>query len=581
MKKWTISTGLLFGLFGHFAHAGVVLNNDLFETHFVDDSPEIISLFELRSMAEQGDAARQLELGQRYLHGDHAIQDYFEAADWFRKAAEQGTPGAAYRLGEMYDEGLGVAEDDSVAVTWYKAAAKFGTPGAAYRLGEMYDEGLGVVEDLGGAIAWYEMAAAWGSFDAAYRLGVMYDEGLGVDEDDGEALTWYKKAAEQGTPGAAYRLGEMYDEGLGVAEDDGEAIVWYKKAAEWDHAKAAYRLGVMYDEGLGVAEDDGEAVTWYEMALVDGNGHTDAIARIREIAENGSADVQHTLSNYYYYGTVVQQDLPESFVWTLKAARQGHLIAQFDAGFMYDEGQGVAENDGEAIEWYRKAAEQGHDSAKVRLGRLSLELDGEIADLAEIYVWLQFIAERDEDENAAGIAESLLGRIDQTERAKTLISLGSEFADLGLLGQAYKWFSLVAVSYNHEKAGSLAEYVHERMAQDELIQAYAALGSIYETGKQQGVPADHGRAVEWYRMAAESGDRDSQYRLGLLYNKGNGVIADPVLAYAWLNLAAAQGGLSIQEARDEVLARMTRDQVNEGQALSREFEAEISSWQSR
>ena len=43
---------------------------------------------------------------------------------------------------------------------------------------------------------------------------------------------------------------------------------------------------------------------------------------------------------------------------------QGDADAQFNLGFMYDNGRGVAQNDAEAVRWYRKAAEQGDAGAQ-------------------------------------------------------------------------------------------------------------------------------------------------------------------------------------------------------------------------
>ena len=56
-----------------------------------------------------------------------------------------------------------------------------------------------------------------------------------------------------------------------------------------------------------------------------------------------------------------------------------------------------------------------------------------------------------------------------------------------------------------------------------------------------------GKAVEWYRKAAEQGDADAQYSLGLMYANGKGVAQDDVKAYTWLAVAAANG-----EAQAEV-----------------------------
>ena len=54
---------------------------------------------------------------------------------------------------------------------------------------------------------------------------------------------------------------------------------------------------------------------------------------------------------------------------------------------------------------------------------------------------------------------------------------------------------------------------------------------MYDKG--EGVPQDYKEAVKWYTKAAEQGDVDAQYNLGLMYYNGEGVPKDLVQAYAW------------------------------------------------
>ena len=55
------------------------------------------------------------------------------------------------------------------------------------------------------------------------------------------------------------------------------------------------------------------------------------------------------------YATALQEFRP--------LAEQGHAVAQFNLGVMYDHGYGVPENDTEAAKWFRKVAEQGDATA--------------------------------------------------------------------------------------------------------------------------------------------------------------------------------------------------------------------------
>ena len=51
---------------------------------------------------------------------------------------------------------------------------------------------------------------------------------------------------------------------------------------------------------------------------------------------------------------------------------------------------------------------------------------------------------------------------------------------------------------------------------------------------------------EGVRIAAEQGDADAQFNLGVLYKNGRGVAVDAVKAALWFRLAADQGHASAQ-----------------------------------
>jgi len=51
------------------------------------------------------------------------MQDYAEAARWYRKAADQGDAGAQFDLGLMYCRGQGVTQDYAEAHMWLSLAA--------------------------------------------------------------------------------------------------------------------------------------------------------------------------------------------------------------------------------------------------------------------------------------------------------------------------------------------------------------------------------------------------------------------------------------------------------------------------
>jgi hypothetical protein len=50
--------------------------------------------------------------------------------------------------------------------------------------------------------------------------------------------------------------------------------------------------------------------------------------------------------------------------WYAKAAMQGSAHAQYNLGFMYENGHGVKQSDSDAIRWFGMAAKQGLEIAQ-------------------------------------------------------------------------------------------------------------------------------------------------------------------------------------------------------------------------
>jgi uncharacterized protein len=158
---------------------------------------------EIKGKADQGDAMAQFNLGWAYAHGNEVLQDYAQAASWYRKAAQQGHAAAQYNLGWYYAQGLVVSQDHAVALEWYRKAADQGNTDAQVALGMAYAFGHGVDQDHAQAVNWYRKAAKRGDAGAQFNLGLSYMEGQGVPRDDLEAYFWLSLAAAQAEDEAA------------------------------------------------------------------------------------------------------------------------------------------------------------------------------------------------------------------------------------------------------------------------------------------------------------------------------------------------------------------------------------------
>lgn len=71
--------------------------------------------------------------------------------------------------------------------------------------------------------------------------------------------------------------------------------------------------------------------------------------------------------------------------------------------------------------------------------------------------------------------------------------------------------------------------------------------------------------------AAEVGDRNAQYHLGLMYVLGEGVAPDYVIAHKWLDLAASGGNAEARALRVELSHEMTRAEIAEARRLARNW----------
>ena len=85
------------------------------------------------------------------------------------------------------------------------------------------------------------------------------------------------------------------------------------------------------------------------------------------------------------------------------------------------------------------------------------------------------------------------------------------------------------------------------------------------------MPQDYTEAAKWFRKAADQGNADAQYGLGLLYFKGLGVPQNYAIAHMWLNLGAAGGNEEAANYRDALTAKMAPPQIAEAQKLAREW----------
>jgi TPR repeat protein len=254
-----------------------------------------------------------------------------------------------------------------------------------------------------------------------------------------------------------------------------------------------FELGERFYNGYGVDKDNIEAIKYYLLA-----------------AEQGHVEAQYNLAWIYDENEL---DTEESIKWYRMAAEQGHAKAQYNLGWIYE----AKENIEEAIKWYLLAAEQNDVDALSNLGSInfySIEKNEE-----EAFKWWRLASEQ--------------GDVDSFEEIMDLANEGYAEAQFSL-GEIHFWGQYVEKSYTE------AFKWYQLAANQGHVESQYSLGELYYYG--DGFPEDETEAFKWYQLAANQGHVESQYSLGrMYYYLSNGVKKNEELALKWYKLAVEQG----------------------------------------
>lgn len=87
---------------------------------------------------------------------------------------------------------------------------------------------------------------------------------------------------------------------------------------------------------------------------------------------------------------------------------------------------------------------------------------------------------------------------------------------------------------------SLAVDYYEQAFEAGIPCAAVALGGLYECG-DEGIPADHGKAISWYKRGVAEQDSMACFSLGRLALDESSTEYDPALGLYWLQWAAMKG----------------------------------------
>ena len=104
--------------------------------------------------------------------------------------------------------------------------------------------------------------------------------------------------------------------------------------------------------------------------------------KLHELAKDGNADAQATLSSIYRWGGKVEQDHKKAAKWAKKAAKQEHIHGQYLLGNYYYRGIGVKKNLKKAAKYFLLTAEKGYSPSQYSIAVMLIYGKGVNQDIA-------------------------------------------------------------------------------------------------------------------------------------------------------------------------------------------------------
>ena len=203
----------------------------------------------------------------------------------------------------------------------------------------------------------------------------------------------------------------------------------------------------------------------------------------------------------------------------------------------YDGNKGLPQDYKKAAFWYAKAAEQGDAYSQNRLGICYSEGMGLSQDFSKAIYWYTKAAEQNLPQAAFNLGMTYdLGKGVKQDNAKAL--------------------------YWYNKS--------EELDSVNFVNILSLIASCHYDGVEDMFEKNLEKAVYWYTKAAEQGDAESQYRLGLFYEKGEGVSKNLDMALFWVDKAESQGHKDAEfkyfEIERELFRQKTNQQILEDQS---------------
>lgn len=444
----------------------------------------------LREAAFRGDALSEFAYGlimEKGLQNDKGKDivpaDIQESKNMYMLATVNGNGLAQYRLAEWLARepisNLSVAQQDyhqKVLRQLYRGAVKQGITDAELPLA-FFEATSPDLKKREWALRTAQYYAERDNVEAALLTGLMYGKGLVNAADPKEAKNWFEKAK-------SHPIGAFIWASLDPKDD--QAMANLQKAAD---AKFSY--------------------AYLNLAVLAHEQHQPSMSLLKQSVEMKNKMAMHLLANEQVLSgdQKLQQNSRALFK---EMAEKGDINAQWRLGYLLLNGLGGSVNASEGTEWLTKAAVQKDTMAEFILGyEYHIGKIGMLPDDEQAKKWMTLAAQKN------GHAWTNIGYILETSDK-----------DYMQAKVAYEKANAVSNKTADYNLGLIYEYgkgiPSNLSTADDLYAKSAKEGSVYGMmGYAEHYLREHNsKAVSWYQKAAEKGDVEALYRLGLLHEAG-------------------------------------------------------------
>ena len=317
----------------------------------------------------------------------------------------------------------------------------------------------------------------------------------------------------------------IFERAMGYYQDEDyyKSYKLFKYLADEGYAPAYSFLGVSYQDGLGVTKDEDLMVENYEKAI-----------------DNGETWIAYNLADYYYGKRKYDKAL-ELYTLCSGSDNAFRSDAYYMIGQINEKGRGIPVNLTKAIQCYKKSVEYSTElesNARLALIRLEQQVENP-ADFVDISKSLLVgLTPQEMFEKGYEYEHGLNNRTVSLPKAYGYYKASADknypqsFAKMGEI-----YISDFYPFKDKAKSDKYYEKAYKIFKQREGYDADAAyqLGMMFKEGR--GVSKDQAQAITYFKNAAERGNTEANYELGLIY-QGE---MEPVDAFDCFMKAADKG----------------------------------------